>query len=339
MTNFSLVQDNDGLSLVLTYNDGTVQTVSDSHVRFPELKNYVLASLDGSPLEETRLRELADLVLQAGQQLSYVSPRVRFDKSGLYFDGDLVNSTLAEHILRLLKEDNGGWRPFVNFLEKLYTNPSEQSRESLYSWIAGRMQGGKITITQDGDFLAYKGVQSRADGTPESVFRGKAIVNGQVVEGHIPNVVGSILEMPRSEVDANTFVGCSTGLHVGTWNYAKDWARGAMLTIKVNPRDVVSVPNDSETQKMRVCRYEVLNVTDVEYTAPTYYEPSEDDSEYYDEDADDYDEGTVCGWCADRLDATEVEYREGRELCSDCAYDYDFDYEMAYEEEDDDEQR
>lgn len=45
----------------------------------------------------------------------------------------------------------------------------------------------------------------------------------------------------------------------GTEGYAQDYVRvdGVLLTVLVDPPDVVSVPTDSGAQKMRVCRYEV----------------------------------------------------------------------------------
>ena len=71
--------------------------------------------------------------------------------------------------------------------------------------------------------------------------------------------------MPRGEVQHDPESGCSTGLHVGTYAYAQGYARAALLTVHVNPRDVVSVPTDCDAEKMRVCRYVV---SDDEPTPP-----------------------------------------------------------------------
>lgn len=76
--------------------------------------------------------------------------------------------------------------------------------------------------------------------------------------------------MPRSQVTADSGIGCSAGLHVGTWDYAVTFLGHdtPVLAVLVSPRDVVSVPTDCDAQKMRVCRYQVLR----EATRP-YWEP------------------------------------------------------------------
>ena len=50
---------------------------------------------------------------------------------------------------------------------------------------------------------------------------------------------------------------CSFGLHCGTRAYAVGYG-SIILTVKVNPADAVSVPSDSDCQKIRVCRYLVV---------------------------------------------------------------------------------
>jgi hypothetical protein len=71
--------------------------------------------------------------------------------------------------------------------------------------------------------------------------------------------------MPRSDVQHDPARSCHTGLHVGTYEYAHSYADAALLTVLVNPRDVVSVPTACGATKMRVCRYVV---SDDQPTAP-----------------------------------------------------------------------
>jgi len=71
----------------------------------------------------------------------------------------------------------------------------------------------------------------------------------------------SLERMNRSEVDDNANNRCSHGYHVGALGYAGPggWynSRGdRVLICKVNPADVVSVPNDHSFQKLRCCYYE-----------------------------------------------------------------------------------
>jgi hypothetical protein len=92
--------------------------------------------------------------------------------------------------------------------------------------------------------------------------------------------------MPRSEVEWDPTVGCHRGLHVGTWDYAYGFAQGAVMEVHVNPRDVVSVPTDSDAAKVRCCRYTIVRVIDAPYTAAVVPMYSYDDSYDYEDDAE-----------------------------------------------------
>jgi hypothetical protein len=148
------------------------------------------------------------------------------------------------------------------------TNPQEHSRDQLFTWLDRH----DFTITDNGDFVGYKGCALDAEGVAVSTRavpeKDKVTVNGVLVPTgeRVPNKQGDVVEMPRSLVDFNAYVGCSTGLHVGTYAYAKSFAP-ALLEVHVNPRDVVSVPTDCDAQKIRCCRYTVVGPVEDEYKA------------------------------------------------------------------------
>lgn len=179
-----------------------------------------------------------------------LSERVSVREGRVYFDGDEVDSTITQHILRFLEDGVDDWQPLVAFLENLAGNPTPHTQHRLYGWLQST---GGFTITEDGCFIAYKGL--RDDLT--SIHSGPAVVDGRPVNGNVPNEVGSTVEFSRSEVQHNPAVGCSTGLHAGTWDYASSFG-SRVVRVKVNPRDVVSVPTDCNSEKLRTCRYEVL---------------------------------------------------------------------------------
>lgn len=281
--NYSLVADKNGRSLTVIFEDGETVTVPGSHPHFDD----VLMHLLDDAADESWVRSRVDLVRAAGTKLRALSERVRVAGNRLLFDGDEIDGAIAEHIVALVEaDDEDGYGPLVNFLEKLYTNPSENSINALYTWL----QTGRFTITPDGDFIAYKGVAVGPDGVSLSIHSGKAVVNGEVIQGQIPNPDGAVVEMPRSEVDADTGVHCSTGLHAGTWNYASNFGHGRVLTVKINPRDVVSVPNDCSYAKLRVARYTVVEAVDQAFTTPTVYPTTPDPEDDEDYDDDEYDE-------------------------------------------------
>lgn len=198
---------------------------------------------------------IEDATRAVSAKFHLLSERVAVRDGRVYFDGDEVDTTITDHILRFLSEGVEDWRGLVAFMENLSANPLGHSKTRLYGWLQAT-EG--FAITNDGCFIGYKGL--RDDLT--SSHSGPATVNGRPFNGHVPNLPGNVVEMGRSQVEHDPSRGCSSGLHVGTWEYASGWG-SRVVRVKVNPRDVVSVPTDSGDQKLRACRYEVLGeVTD-----------------------------------------------------------------------------
>lgn len=277
------ISDNGRESLII-HGDGISATVPGSHVRFAELVAYLRSPGEHDP---QHVRSLLDAGGTLAAQLRQLSERVSYDGTSLRFDGDIIDTSLSRHIIRMIRAGDHGYQRWVRFLENLAANPSEKSRRHLFTWLEDR----DFTITPDGCLLGYKGVQ--ADEHNSSVSTGTATVNGVIHHGHIPNPVGAVVEMPRSQVNPDRDTGCSTGLHVGTHHYASTFFGGRrLLLVSVNPRDVVAVPRDCEFHKLRCCRYTVLEVHDRPgpVTAPSYGEdglfPGGDDPSGDDPDQD-----------------------------------------------------
>lgn len=241
-------------------NDGEGSSVSvfigrDCLLATREHPNFlqIVARLEAGEDDPDTVRALFDVGVRLIQKFSRLSERVTVATGKLFFDGDEMNNELAQAILRFNAEGNEDFNPLVNFLEKIEQNPNPHSRDHLFRWLKNKSFG----ICPDGDFIAYKGVHQN-DNSSNS---GTAIVNGETVKGQIPNKADTIIEMPRSQVMFDPAQGCSTGLHAGNWGYASSFVSGGkVLRVKINPRDVVSVPVDSSEQKLRVCRYKVMNV-------------------------------------------------------------------------------
>lgn len=177
------------------------------------------------------------------------------DTGTVLYNGEETHSELAALIANYFADGNEDIIPLALFMEKLYLNPSPNSREQLFIWMRARDFG----ITEDGDFVAYKYVASNH----KSYASGSGIVNGKPVTGRLDNQIGNVVEMPREQVQDNPSVECSVGLHVGTWSYIEWYRRmkstgGRVILCKINPKDVVSVPRDHNASKLRVCRYEVV---------------------------------------------------------------------------------
>lgn len=280
---YNLVNQNGKESLVVII-DGEAKTVASSHGNYERIKSYVLDG--GNNPDEVRT------LLDAGQWVSgrlvRLSERVSYKDGQIMFDGDVLDTNLSRHILRLMREGGDDYRPAVLFMEHLAQNPSPLSRRHLWTWLQGR----DFTLTQDGMILGYKAVAGD-DNLSITAGTNEVSVNGKAHTGRIPNPLGAVVEMARNEVNPSRDDGCSTGLHVGTWDYAETFGSSdegqKVLTVAVNPRDVVAVPRDCEFQKMRVCRYTVLSVTEARITVPVVaFINDYEDEEYDDYDGDDY---------------------------------------------------
>jgi len=262
---YELISTGNG-SAITVLQGGKVYTATNNHPAFAQI-------IEGVIKDDPQVFGLFDLAEQARQAFEKVSDRISISEGRVYVDGELVDNSLSAQISRFQKQGIYDFVPLVNFYEKVLQNRNGNSREQLYTWLNDR----NFTITEDGDFIAYKGLKDDLT----SVHSGEAIVDGQTVYGNVPNSVGSIVEMPRNRVNANAFEGCSTGLHAGTWEYASSFAP-RVVKVKINPRDVVSVPQDCDFQKLRTCRYEVL----AEIANPDYVPLLGSDGSVWDNDWD-----------------------------------------------------
>jgi len=257
---YNLYKNEAGAAITAIDANGEMFQATNTH---PNWDAIVKGVVDG----DENVFRLFDHAKVAAEKFERVSDRVTVANGQVFFDNELIEGPLPEQILRFIEQDVADWQPLVNFIEKLMTNLEPHTREQLYNWLTKQ----QITITEDGDFLAFKGVRAGSeDGKYFSVHSGRAIVDGQVYNGPIPNYVGAVIEMPRNEVQHDPSVGCHTGLHAGTWDYASNFGHGAVLRVKINPRDVVSVPTDCDHAKLRTCRYEVIEVVQEEKTEAVY---------------------------------------------------------------------
>lgn len=169
--------------------------------------------------------------------------------------GKALTGYLANRIVELFHEGKPYGR-IVKFLKNLLENPSNRVYEHLYQFL----ELGKNPITEDGCFLAYKLV--RDDYT-------------DCYSGTISNRVGSVISMPRQAVDDNPNNTCSHGLHICSYEYLKHFTGKRLMVTKQNPRDVVSIPEDYNHTKMRVCCYEIIQEIPLDSTDWTDRYPDE----------------------------------------------------------------
>jgi len=249
---FNITSNAEFSGATVTFPDGTVQVIASDNKNYEAVK---VGLLDGS-LSDDQLLELIAPFEAIYKTLTKLSERVSRKGSKLLFDGDVVKNALTDFIIKIMNEgsDDAAWKAYIAFMEKLYTNPSETSKEHLFHFI----EANGLQVTPDGDIVLYKG--TKMDG--KSTHAGYGIVNGvEFTNDFLQNSLGAVVEIPRGMVDKNRSVDCSVGLHVGAFEYVTGKYHGTwprMWTVLVNPRDVVAVPHDFKSSKIRVTRYRVV---------------------------------------------------------------------------------
>ncbi len=180
---------------------------------------------------------------------AYCNGYVNCTEGNLTWDGIKMPEMFTSTIVDMIQQ-GFPFEPMLNFLDNLSQNPSDHAVVELFDF----MENKNMPITYDGCFLAYKAVRNDYK---------------DIYSGSFDNSVGNVCEVSRSKVNKNREVGCGHGLHVGAIDYAKSYGGididndnddggNRLMICKVNPRDVVSVPNDAKFQKLRCCRYEVV---------------------------------------------------------------------------------
>jgi len=204
-----------------------------------------------------------------------------------------VQPIITERIISHMKEGIDH-QYLMRYIDNVYQNPSHRAVYEGFNFLTNH----NLPITKDGYIMAYKAVTTY-HGEPITDVNGNVIKDGDLVDkwtgkSHRNNV-GDKPTMPRRLVDDNCGTCCSQGLHVGSTYYAESYgvSGDTAILVKVHPRDIVSVPS-SDSEKMRVCAYEVVGLYNGNLIPPVVNEEDpydyEDDDDYYDDDDDYYDD-------------------------------------------------
>jgi hypothetical protein len=260
-------------------------TISKSHITYPQVLEAVKAG------DWDKVKEIVDPVKVV---LSFGQGNVTIEGEQLLWKGRELNTGLATRMIAML-EEGFDIKPMATFMENLMSNPSKRAVDELY----GFLEKNNLPITPDGHFLAYKRVR-------DNYF--------DVHSGTMDNSVGKIVEMERNEVDDNKDRTCSAGLHFCSHSYLGHFSGDRVVIVKINPRDVVSIPSDYNDSKGRACRYEVIGEVDnnpddgTEFTKPVQVNANSvtTDSDW-EWDADGVEEDFVDDTWVDDFDEDEEE--------------------------------
>jgi hypothetical protein len=228
-----------------------VTVVNNGVAFFIGTKNY-LATRDHprfvNIVEAIRAQDYdrAILLLDEKEALSYYKPTSEdfaLENGLVFLDGKPFTREVSDKVANLVR-DGMSPEPLERCLRKLRLNQSASAqREALLFFVANGFM-----IHEDGDIIAYKKVSED--------FRAS---HPNLDGSYNYNTVGAVIEMPREDVDDRRDVTCSFGLHAASLDYAQSFGGSRLMVLKINPKDIVSIPSDYNNQKMRCCRYEVIS--------------------------------------------------------------------------------
>ena len=264
--------------------EGKPYTLRKDHVNFQLAKKAIL---------DARYDDLGDLLDITKAVENFVEGDIEVKDEIVYYKGHRLHGVVVEKLLEMLRAGMKDSAPLTNFISRLQANPSANSVNELYSFMSYK----SLANTPDGKVLGYKGVQSdywSTTGNADTI-----VLQGETNDRHqILNEVGATIEVARRCVDDNKDNHCSFGLHVGSFDYANDWAGedGKLLLVEFDPADAVSVPTDCNFQKLRVSKYKVISdISDMrkELNKPVYEANKpiygSDDDDFVDEEEEEND--------------------------------------------------
>ena len=215
--------------------EGKAQSMNCEHPSWLQAQDALKAQ------DWDRLESLFD-VESAVEDYLDAEANIEVKDGQVLYQGESMHNMVVDKILSFMKQ-NLPHQPLVKFLGKLMDNPSRRAIDELYSFLEHK----NMPITPEGNFLAYKGVNENFT---------------DFYSGKFDNSVGSVLEMRRNGVCDDANMGCSSGFHAGSYDYAKGYASGGghLMIVEIDPADVVSVPHCSDCQKLRTAKYKVVGV-------------------------------------------------------------------------------
>jgi hypothetical protein len=266
---------------------GKNYSFDSNHPKYKELTELVRTSNEKSFIETLSVGKVVD---------TWSSGDFRLEGGFLFYLNEQIHPVITSRILEMIKE-GFDHKPMLRFLENLYRNTSYSSINELYTFLIHK----HLPITPDGCFIAYKSV---------SIYRGPDIVDlmgltikeGDYVDSYTKksyrNNIGDVPTMARFKVDDNRNVGCSRGLHCGALKYVtEDYRQEIILQVKVNPADVVSVPLDANTMKVRCTSYEVVSIYDGPLPSTVFSDENPEEDEEDEDEEFDVDYCDDCGDC------------------------------------------
>ena len=226
-----------GSASISVYLDGKTFAVNKQSATFDLVVNAVR---NGDIDELRKVVNVRDFIVSS---LAKKSDKVRITENQIFYGEREITGLVATRVFEVIRLGLDV-QPMIAFLENLLDNPSKRAVDELF----GFMEACSLPITEDGHFLAYKRVRDNYT---------------DVHSGKFDNSVGQRPSMDRNLVDEDKDRTCSTGLHFCSYDYLSSFSGSRIMVLKINPKDVVSIPSDYNNSKGRCCEYLVVDELDV----------------------------------------------------------------------------
>ena len=240
----------------------TPHTVSKSHIAY----NKLLTAIKAGDWETVQ-----DIIEPKKAVINFGQGNIEIQGDKIFWKGREMHNALTKRMVAMIQEDFP-IEPLAAFMENLMENPSKRAVTELY----GFLEKNTLPITPDGCFLASKKVrQDYFDCHSGTVLNKPAVYltdednaklaeyAGKHNEVQVEVVDGvTVVSMERNLVDDDQNRTCSTGLHFCSRDYLDHFGGERIVVLKINPRDVVSIPNDYNDSKGRCARYEIVDEID-----------------------------------------------------------------------------
>lgn len=239
-------------SVTVLFDQNIPVTVIETDPRYTSLKNALIEKDEQAAYNAAFPASTIVQQMREGLSEADLPEDLVLKDNSIYYNGQELDNVLVDRILELY-EDGGDVRPLGRFLSRLMKNPSRTAVQELFLFL----QVSQLPIDEDGYFYAYKRIRSDWKDN---------------YSGTLDNSIGSVVTMPRNEVDDQRENHCSTGLHFCAYGYLNSYgvqSGGRIVVVKIDPADVVSIPSDYKNMKGRCCRYEVIREIECESRSNT----------------------------------------------------------------------
>ena len=216
---------------ITVFINGTPYVCEESDERYEK----IIAAIESFAEEENEEEFVESISKETGAKLHYDK-----ELSVMKLGDEMAPAYITNKIIEFKKEGHDA-TALENFVKRMVKNPSKGAIEELYEFL----EYGNMPLTIDGYFLAFKVITKDYKDCYTKTF---------------DNSIGATVTMDRNKVNPNRHETCSTGLHFCSRSYISHYRNSTdrLVIVKIDPADVVSIPNDYHNAKGRCCKYEVV---------------------------------------------------------------------------------